>query len=556
MSERRESITATRWATGYTGPVTRAWLVLACALALAAVGCDASWLGAAPSDRGPGGLKAGTIVVARPADASSLDPARPSDNESSEVISQLYDTLVRYRPGTTEIEPGLAVAWEVDPAGRSWTFRLRPGVRFHDGTALDAAAVVFSFERQRDPQHPYHRGKFAYWENAFKNIERVEAIAPMIVRITISDRFAPFLAAMATFPVSIVSPAAVARSGDDFGDHPVGTGAYRLERWTRGERIVIVRNPDYWGPRPAIERVVFEVVPDARQRLIALESGAVDLALAILPAESQFLDLHPGLTLHRPPANNVTYLAMNCAQPPFDQPAVRQALALAINRQAIVRLAYQGLATVADGPLPPSQWGYRPGLGAVGFDPDAARARLERLAAEGEIDLGHTYKLYAPTTPRPYLPNPEQVARIIRANLEEVGLHVELVLQPFAATRQDTQAGRHDLALAGWVGDNGDPDNYLYLMFDKDNTVPGIARNIAFYRDDAVSTLLRRAQRVEDRGERERLYAEAQTRIAADAPWVPLAHSQVTVAAREDITGVVVDPTGHVVYAGLKRVKR
>jgi peptide/nickel transport system substrate-binding protein len=544
------------WATGYTGAVTRAWPVIACAVAIAAAGCDASWLGAAPADHGATGARTGTIVVARPADASSLDPARPSDNESSEVISQLYDTLVRYRPGTTEIEPGLAVAWEVDPAGRQWTFRLRPGVRFHDGTPLDAAAVVFSFERQRDPQHPFHRGKFAYWENAFKNIERVEAIAPLVVRITIADRFAPLLASMATFPVSIVSPTAVARWGDEFGDHPVGTGAFRLERWTHGERIVIARNPDYWGPRPAIERVVFEVVPDARQRLIDLESGAVDLALAILPGESQFLDLHPGLTLHRPPANNVTYLAMNCAHPPFDQPAVRQAVAMAINKQAIVRLAYQGLATTADGPLPPAQWGYRPGLGAVVFDPGAARARLEKLAADGAIDLGRTYKLYAPTTPRPYLPNPDQVARIIRANLEEVGLHVELVLQPFAATRQDTQAGRHELALAGWVGDNGDPDNYLYLMFDKDNTVPGIARNIAFYRDDAVSTLLRRAQRVEDRREREQLYAEAQARIASDAPWVPLAHSQVTVAARADLTGVVVDPTGHVVYAGLKRVKR
>ncbi len=534
--------------------MSRAWLVVACALALA--GCDGAWLGIAPADHGDPVIRTGTIVVARPADASSLDPARPSDNESSEVISQLYDTLVRYRPGTTEIEPGLAVAWEVDPSGRSWTFRLRPGVRFHDGTAFDAAAVVFSFERQRDPQHPFHRGKFAYWENAFKNIERVEAVAPMVVRITIADRYAPFLAAMATFPVSIVSPAAVAQWGDEFGDHPVGTGAFRLERWTRGERIVVVRNPDYWGARPAIERVVFEVIPDARQRLIDLESGAVDLALAILPGESQFLDLHPGLTLHRPPANNVTYLAMNCARAPFDHHEVRLALAQAINKQAIVRLAYQGLATQADGPLPPSQWGYRAGLGAVRFDPAAARARLAKLAADGAIDLGRTYKLYAPTTPRPYLPNPDQVARIIRANLEAVGLHVELVLQPFAATRQDTQAGRHDLALAGWVGDNGDPDNYLFLMFDKDNTVAGIARNIAFYRDEAVSTLLRRARRVEDRREREALYAEAQARIAADAPWVPLAHSQVTVAAREDITGVVVDPTGHVVYAGLKRVKR
>ncbi|MBK9032438.1 MAG: ABC transporter substrate-binding protein [Myxococcales bacterium] len=526
------------------------------AVALGVTACDARSLGFAPPDHDNLTQRNGTIVVARPVDASSLDPARPSDNESAEVIGQIYETLVRYRPGSAEIEGALATRWEVDASGRVWTFQLRPRVRFHDGTPCDAAAVVFSFERQRDPQHPFHRGKFGYWENAFKNIERVEALDPTTVRITIADRFAPFLASMATFPVSIVSPTAVARWGDDFGDHPVGTGPFQLERWTRGERIVIVRNPHYWGPRSTIERVVFEVIPDPRQRLIDLESGAVDLALAILPSESQFLDLHPGLTLHRPPANNVTYLAMNCARPPFDRVEVRQAVAMAINKQAIVRLAYQGLATVADGPLPPSQWGYQAGLGATTFAPERARARLAELAAEGVIDLGRTYTLYAPSAPRPYLPNPEQVARIVRANLEAVGLHVEPILQPFAAQRQDTQAGRHDLALAGWVGDNGDPDNYLYLMFDKDNTVPGIARNIAFYRDDEVSALLRRAQRVEDRGEREALYTEAQRRIAADAPWVPLAHSQVTVAARVDLTGVVVNHSGHVVYAGIRRAPR
>ena len=526
------------------------------ALAAVAAACDVRGLGFDEPDKSSAAERRDTMVVARPLDASSLDPARPSDNESSEVIGQIYETLVRYAPGTATLEPGLALRWEVDADGRQWTFHLRPEVWFHDGTPLDADAVVFSFERQRDPQHPYHRGKFGYWENAFKNIERVEAIDRLTVRITITDRFAPFLAGMATFPVSIVSPTAVARWGDDYADHPVGTGPFRFERWTRGERIVVERNPRYWGERATIGRVVFEVIPDARQRLVALESGAVDLALAILPSESQFLDLHPGLTLYRPPANNVTYLAMNCAHPPFDRVEVRRAVTQAINKNAIVRLAYQGLAIVADGPLPPSQWGHRNAADGEQFDAEAARAELSELAAAGVIDLSRTYTLYAPTTPRPYLPSPEQVARIVRANLAAVGLHVELVMQPFAATRQDTQAGRHDLALAGWVGDNGDPDNYLSLLFDKDNTVPGIARNIAFYRDDAVTTLLRRAQRVEGRREREVLYAEAQARIAADAPWVPLAHSQVTVAARDDVSGVIVNHSGHVWYAGIRRIVR
>lgn len=532
-------------------------MYLARCLALVAIlGCQADRLGLGETEVSDPVGRPGTLVVTRPLDATSLDPARPTDNESTEVIAQVFETLVRYRPGSTDIEPGLAVAWDVDPSGRHWTFRLRPGVVFHDGTPLDADAVVFSFERQRDPAHPLHLGKFGYWDNAFTNIEKVESVGPLEVRITIAQRFAPFLASMAMFPVAIVSPTAVARWREDFAEHPVGTGPFAFERWDHGERIVITRNRRYWGEPAATARVVFEVEPDARQRLIALESGAADVALAISPDELQFADLHPNITLHRPPANNVTYLAMNCTHPPFDRADVRRAVAMAINKEAIVRLAYQGLAIVADGPLPPTQWGYRSGLGATRFEPDLARSQLAALAASGALDLDATYRLYAPATPRPYLPDPELVAHLIQTNLEAVGLKVELVLQPFGAQRQDTQTGRHDLALAGWVGDSGDPDNYLYLLFDKNNTIPGIARNIAFYRDDAVSSLLRQAQQVEDRAARERLYAEAQGRIAADAPWVPLAHSQVVVAARDDVTGVVVSAAGAVAYAGVRRLSR
>jgi len=537
--------------------IHRWWIAGAIALATAAAtaACDVDRLGLAP-DRTSAARSRHTLVVGRPNDAISLDPARPTDNESAEVIAQVYETLVRYQPGLAEVQPGLAVAWTTDESGTEWTFALREGVRFHDGTPLDAAAVVFSFERQRDPAHPYHTGRFNYWENAFKNILSVDATGPMTVRFRIANRYAPFLANMTMFPVSIVSPAAVAQWGDEFPDHPIGTGPYQLERWDHGDRVVLRRFPDYWGPRPGIDRLVFEVIPDARQRLIDIESGALDLAVAILPEELQFVDLHPGLTLYRPPTNNVTYLAMNCDHPPFDDVRVRRAVNLAINKTPIVRLAYQGLAVVADGPLPPTQWGHVDSPEMSRYAPGEARTLLAVVAAEGKFDPDRVYTLYAPATPRPYLPNPDRVARIIRANLEAVGVHTTVVAQPFELHLADTEAGKHDLALAGWVGDNGDPDNYLYLMFDKNNTVPGLARNIAFYRDDEVSELLRQAQRVEDRRAREALYGQVQRRLAADAPWVPLAHSQVAIAAREDVVGVVVNTSGHVVYTGLSLERR
>jgi peptide/nickel transport system substrate-binding protein len=495
------------------------------------------------------------VVVGRPSDAISLDPARPTDNESAEVLEQVFETLVRYHPGTTNVEPALATSWETDESGLLWTFHLREGVRFHDGSALDADAVVFSFERQRDPGHPYHTGRFNYWENNFRNNLKVEKVDAMTVQFRIASRYAPFLANMTMFPVSIVSPQAVAKWGDAFAEHPVGTGPFVIERWDRGERIVLGRFNNYWGPPASIRRLVFEVVPDARQRLTDLESGAIDLAVAILPEELQFVDLHPGLTLYRPPTNNVSYLAMNCLRPPFDDVRVRRAVNLAINKSPIVRLAFQGLAIPAESPLPPTQWGHLAAAGASRYAPDEARALLAEAKADG-VKLDKTYTLYVPSTPRPYLPNPESVARVIQTNLSAVGIRTQAVMQPFEAHNADTEHGRHDLALAGWVGDNGDPDNYLYLLFDKDNTVPGLARNIAFYRDDTVSDLLRKAQAVEDRAAREQLYAEVQRRLVADAPWVPLAHSQVAIAASDDLGGIVVNASGHVVYTGLVRVVR
>jgi peptide/nickel transport system substrate-binding protein len=497
-------------------------------------------------------------MVGRPADAISLDPARVTDNESAEVCEQIYEALLHYRPGSNRIEPGLAERWEMSADGRQWTFHLRRGVRFHDGTPLDAEAVVFSLERQRDPDHPFHQPdrtslRFSYWENLYKNIRKVEAVGKLAVRITIEQRYAPFEANMAMFPVAIVSPTAVARHGADYYLRPVGTGPFRFAEWADG-RIVLERNRDYWGAAPAIERLVFRAIRDGRQRLVELESGAIDVAYSIPPDELQFVQLHPDLLLYRAPANNVAYLAMNATKPPFDDLRVRRAVNHAINKEPIVKLAYQGLATLATGPLPPTQWGYHKSAASYGYDLERARALLAEAEADGRFDPAQIVRLYVPTTPRPYLPDPETVARVLHANLTATGMKVEMVLQGIKSHIEAAQRGDHDLALFGWVGDNGDPDNFLYMLLDQDNTTPGVARNVAFFRDPELHELLIAAQHSMSRRERETIYRDAQELVARQAPWVPLAHSQVAVAARVDVGGMVVNPSTHVDFRGVKRL--
>ncbi len=486
-----------------------------------------------------------TLTIGSLHDAISLDPAAATDSPSSEVLGQVYDTLVRYRPGSADIEPALATSFEVSADGRAWTFHLRRGVRFHDGTPVDADAVVFSFERQRGPSHPAFRSDFQYWSTSFRTIVAIKKITADTVRFELERPFAPFLSNLATLQASIVSPSAVKRWGDEYGSHPVGTGPYRFESWnkdaTRGREVVLRRNTEYWrasASGPTLDRLIFVEIKDSRQRQIALESGAIDIAVELLPEERQAVELHPDLTLHLSPSKNIAYLAMNMDERALRDREVRQAIAYAINKQAIVQLAFQGLAIPASSPIPPTQWGHHEASKRYAYDPERARALLSSARTRGVWDPDSTLRLYMSSTSRPYMPNPALVARSIQANLTSVGIHTELVLQPFTQSRADLRNGKHDLCVWGWIGENGDPDNFMQLL-DSNNSDPGSALNVAFFRNAEVHGLITRAQEQLRDSERAPLYSRAQDIIAEEAPWVPLAHSQVAVAMRKNVTGLV-----------------
>jgi len=495
----------------------------------------------------------GALVVAEAADVQALDPIRVTDSESIEVGGLLFEGLVRWKPGTTDVLPGLATSWQVSPDGTRWTFHLRENVVFHDGTPLDAGAVVFSFERLLDPEHPnYLSGPDAiYRRTLLKGITKLVALDAKTVEIHVARPYAPLLGDLAMYP--LVSPTAVRMWGDKFKEHPVGTGPFAFEAWNKGEHVVVHRFENYWGAKPAIGRIVFRVIVDARQRLVELESGSVDLATSILPDEQPFVDLHPDLVLYATPGNDVSYLAFNTQQAPWNDRRVRRAVSYAINKEPIVKLAYQGRAIAADGPLPPAQWAYHSPKTKYSYDPVLARKLLGEAIADKTFDPEKTYNLYSLSTPRPYLSQPERVARFLQSALAQVGIKTRLELLPYAAHKEIVESGRHDLAVFGWIGDTGDPDNFLYVLFHSNNAVAPSAQNIAFYSDPGVDTLLNDAQAASDQATRSGLYAVVQDRIASDAPWVPLAHSGFVVAARAELDGVILSPLGHPVYALIRR---
>jgi peptide/nickel transport system substrate-binding protein len=518
-------------------------------LAVAAVllaACDA------PRETLPQRRDPGALVVAQAADVITLDPVRATDSESIEVIELVYEGLVGWRPGTTDIEPRLATSWRVSDDGRTWTFELRDNVRFHDGTRLDADAVVFSFERLLVKGHPSEvLDGGNYWRSMLADVEAVKAVGPKTVEIRVGRRYTPLLPNLAKY--AIVSPAAVKKWGSAFPEHPVGTGPFVFEDWAKGSRVIVRRNVVYWGTPAQLNQIVFQVVGDARQRLINLESGSVDLATAIIPDEQPFVELHPDLVLHHTSGNNVSYLALNAKRPPFDDIRVRRAANYAVNKEPIVKLGSQGRATAADSPLPPSLWAYHSPKAKYDYDPVTAKRLLAEAAADGAFDPNRTYRLYAPSTPRPYLPQPERVARYIQASLAQAGIRTRLVLQPYAEHRAAVQHGEHDLGIFGWVGDTGDPDNFLMVLLSSKQAAGAVAQNIAFYQNPEVDQLLLDAQGEGDTQKRAALYAKIQDIVADDAPWVPLAHSELVVAGRAELERVVLSPTGRPIYQLIRR---
>lgn len=440
------------------------------------------------------------MVYGKPRDAVGLDPHNVTDGESFDVTQMIFDTLVRYKEGKTEVEPALAVSWRVSKGGREWTFQLRRGVRFHDGTPFDANAVVFSFERQmyRDP--PYHQGSFEYWPSIFGGypgiVKKVKATGRHTVTFLLQSPSAPFLLNLAMPSNAILSPMAVKKHGQDFFKHPVGTGPFRLIEWIPNERIVLQANETYWGGRPYLRELIYRLIPENAVRLLELEKGSIDAMHGINPDDAERIKRNRNLILHTQPGLNVGYLAFNTEKKPFDDKRVRQALSMAVDKGTLVRALFRGYGVAAKNPIPPIMWGYNDGVKPCSYDP--RRARM--LLAQAGYPNGFKTTLWAMPVARPYMPDPKKMAEALQEYFRAVGVEARIISYDWGTYLEKTSQGEHDMMLLGWTGDNGDPDNFLHTLLSSDAAIRGSANNRAFYRNQELDTILKRAQRALDRG--------------------------------------------------------
>ena len=533
---------------GWRRRLGMAAMVVAVAILATACGAPPQSAGEGGAGGGDGGQPADTLVWGRGGDSVSLDPANVTDGESLKVTHQIFDTLVEFKEGSTEVEPWLATDWEVSDDGKVWTFQLRQGVTFHDGTPFNAEAVVFNFERWMNTDNPYrHEGEnfeyYAYMFGGFDEqsiIAKVEAVDEYTVRFTLREPLASFLQNLAMPCFAIASPEAIKKYGADFGRHPVGTGPYRFVEWIPDQQITLEAYDQWWGePKPKVRRIVYRAIKDNSARLAELMAGTIDVMEDPNPADLATVDTSQFEILYRE-ANNVGYLALNNDKEPFDDVRVRRAIAHAINKQEIVEAFWGELGQVAKNPLPPAMWGYNDAIQDYEYDPEKAK----QLLAEAGYPDGFETELWTMPVPRPYMPEPQKIAEAIQQDLAAVGIRAEIVTHEWDVYLEKTGNGEHPMALLGWIGDNGDPDNFLYVLLDKDNAKTPGAGNISFYRSEEVHRLLIRAQRTPEQSVREQLYKEAQEIIHRDVPMIPLAHARSPIIVRKGVEGLVPSPLG------------
>lgn len=529
-----------------------------CAVALAAVGVSSG--GTAK------GAASDTLVFGASADPTLLDPALVSDGESLRVADQIFEGLTALKPGTLKVIPALATKWVASKDAKTFTFTLRKGVLFHDGTPFNAAAVCANFDRwynfpaplQSDAASYYYVTVFAGFAKPGKGspgpkdalYNSCKATGDDRVVISLKRGFGPFTGVLSLPSFSMQSPTAlklygadegtldaqgVFRAGGTYGTaHPVGTGAYKFVSWTVGDKLVIERNDAYWGAKAHVKTIIFKPIADNAARLQALQTGEIQGFDNVEPQDMATIAKDKSLTLLDRPAFNVGYVTINQKVKPFDNPLVRQAVAYGLDRKAVVTAFYAGRGEVAREFQPPSLLGWTKGVKQYPYNPKKAKALLQKAGLTLPVAVDFWY----PTdVSRPYMPDPKRNFEAFAASLEKSGFKVT----PHSAPWRPDYVGRVNsgtagaLNLIGWTGDYGDPDNFLGTFFRTEQTQWG-------FNNPTLFKLLDRALAEPNQGKRAELYAKANRLIMDLVPGVPYVHTKPAVAFRANVTGYIPSP--------------
>jgi len=479
------------------------------------------------------------LIVGQIAEPKSLDPQAVTATNDFRIVVNMYDGLVRYKSGTLEVEPDLAESWTISDDGTVYTFKLREGVTFHDGTPVNAEAVKFTFDRMLNEDHPYHdTGPFplAFF---FSQVDSVTARDELTVEFKLKEPFAPFLSNLAYPTGLIVSPAAVEQYGEDFGRNPVGSGAFQFAEWDPNAKVVVTRNEDYWEGAPSLEAVVFRPVTDANTRVAEMLSGGIDLMVEVPPDSlAQFRDA-PDFTVYEEAGPHVWFLILNTREGPFSDKRVRQAVNYAINKESLVEDVLQGTAEVAAGPIAPAfSWANDGSVEPYPYDPEKAQELIKEAGAEGA-----NLTFYV-TEGGSGMLDPVPMATAIQADLKAVGLNARIETyewNTFLSNVNPGLEGKADMAEMAWM--TNDPDTLPFLTLRSDAMPSEGGFNSGYYANPELDELLNQARRTTDQSERAELYKQVQQLVHDEAPWAFIANWKQNAVATDAVENFSLEPS-------------
>ena len=534
--------------------------LLVVALALVLVGCGSSKKSS----------KSTSFVFASSADPVLLDPALVSDGESLRITNQIFQSLVGFKPGGSEVVPQLATSWKPSANALSWTFKLKTGVKFSDGTPFNAAAVCFNYDRWFNfPPALQNPAVSYYWNTVFVGFahptaggagpdkglyKSCTANGNNEVTLNLTRRSSSFISAIGLPNFGIASPTALKKYKADAGtvdatgvfhpsgtfatQHPVGTGPYMLQSWEPAVKLVLVANPNYSGSQPAITKVVYRAIADNAARLQALQSGEVQGIDYVAPQDYSTVENDSNLQLLKRPVSSIGYIGLNQAKPPMDKLLVRQAMAHAIDKAAVIKAIYGQTGEAANQFLPPSLFGYaKSGVPDYAYDPAKSKALLKQAGLTLPVKIDFWY----PTSvSRSYMPDPQRIFQAFQSTLNNAGFKVVPHSAPW---RPDylggTQSGKYQVYMLGWIADYYDPQDFLNVHFGSQTPLFG-------FNNPTLFSMLAKADAEPNPALRTADYQQASIEVMKFLPMVPYAWGSSALALNKNVQGYVPGPIGPV----------
>ncbi len=502
-----------------------------------------------------------TLVYCSEGSPENFTPAINTTGTSFDAARPVYNRLTEFKRGTVEVGPGLAESWEIADGGKTITFHLRKGVKFHtikDFTPtrnFNADDVLWSFNRMWKPDHPYAKvsgGKYDYFNDMDMPtlLDTIEKKDENTVVMKLKDPNVAILANLAMDFAAIGSAEyadALLKKGapEQFDQVPVGTGPFSFVAYQKDAVIRYKANKDYFGEKPLVDDLVFAITPDATARYAKLKAGECQVNAYPKPADLAEMQKDSSLKVISASGLNIAFWAFNVGKPPMDKKEVRQALSMAIDRDAILKDVYLGAGEKAKTLIPRTMWSYNDKIPDTPYDPEKAKAMLKAAGVTSPLEIDLWYQ----PVQRPYNPNGKRIGEMMQADLAKVGVNAKLVTYEWGEYRKRAQGGEHMTAQLGWTGDNGDPDNFFFL----DGCTDGkpASNNIPKWCNAEFNDLMVKARVIPDQAGRAKLYERMQEIEHDEAPELLLAHSTVFEAMRSNVEGYKQSPLGTHTFEGV-----